>query len=129
MPVRDSGVCFACGRNNPHGLRLDIRPADDGVGFEFVCPDRFQGWEGIVHGGIVATLLDELIAWAASERGCESLTGELSVRYRRPMPVGRLVHGFGRIVRERGRLLIGESRLVDETGNPIAEATGKMMKA
>ena len=128
MPVKNSGGCFACGRSNPHGLRLDIRPTPDGVGFTWTPPDRFQGWDGIIHGGIVATLLDELIAWACTARGFDAVTGELTVRYRRPLAAGHPVRGTGRIVQEKGRLLLGESRLLDESGNVVAEASGKMMK-
>lgn len=128
MPVKNSGNCFACGPKNDYGLRLDIRPNAEGVEFLFTPPARFQGWDGIVHGGIVSTLLDELIAWACSDRGFEAVTGELAVRFRKPLPVGRPVRGVGRIVREKGRLLVGESRLLDEAGEVIAEAAGKMMK-
>lgn len=128
MPVKNIGTCFACGPGNPHGLRLEIQKTRDGVEFTWVPPVRFQGWDGIVHGGIVSTLLDELIAWACSARGFDAVTGELTVRFRRSLPVGRPVRGVGRIVQEKGRLLVGESRLLDEQGNLIAEAGGKMMK-
>jgi uncharacterized protein (TIGR00369 family) len=129
MPVSDSGTCFACGKGNPHGLQLDIRPTAEGVELLFTPPARYEGWQGIVHGGIVATLLDELCAWACSARGHESVTGRLEVRFRRPTPVGRPLRGFGRIVRERGAMLEVESRLVDENGRTLAEASARMMKA
>ncbi|UCG43167.1 MAG: PaaI family thioesterase [candidate division WOR-3 bacterium] len=127
--LANDNTCFACGRNNPHGLKLDIRKTDDGVELDYVPPAKFQGWRGIVHGGIVSTLLDELIAWACTARGFDAVTGELNIRFRRPMKVGVMVHGTGRITRERGKLLVGESRLTDEGGAVIAEACGKMMKA
>lgn len=128
MPVRDNGACFACGRNNPFGLQLDIQSTTDGVAFRFSTPTRFQGWEGIVHGGIVATMLDELIAWACSARGIDAVTGQLTVRYRLPAPISSPIRGIGRIVQEKGRLLLGESRLFDGNGNLIAEASAKMMR-
>lgn len=128
MPVKNSGNCFACGPRNAHGLQLDIRPTADGVEFIFAPPARFQGWDGIVHGGIVATLLDELIAWACSARGLDAVTGELTIRFRQPLPVERPARGIGRITGGKGRLLLGESRLLDESGGLIAEASGKMMQ-
>ena len=129
MPrLENDNSCFACGKANPHGLRLDIRPTGDGVELDFTPPEKFQGWRGIVHGGIVSTILDELLAWACTARGYDSVTGELSVRFRRPMRVGEPVHGTGRITKEKGRLLIGESRITDAAGNTIAEASGKLMR-
>jgi uncharacterized protein (TIGR00369 family) len=129
VPVDNVGTCFACGKKNPHGLQLDVRKTPDGVEFEYEPPEKFEGWQGIVHGGIVATMLDELCAWACTARGFDAVTGELSVRYRRPMRVGGRVRGLGRMLTERGRFLLAESRLLDENGNTIAEARGKMMKA
>ena len=130
MPaVENDNTCFACGRSNPDGLQLDIRKTAHGVELDYVPPVKFQGWRGIVHGGIVSTLLDELIAWACTARGFDAVTGELNVRFRQPMRVGGRIRGTGRITREKGKLLIGESRLTDESGAVIAEATGKMMKA
>lgn len=129
MPVDNVGTCFACGKKNPHGLQLDVKETPGGVEFEFEPPQKFEGWQGIIHGGIVATMLDELCAWACTARGFDAVTGELSVRYRQPMKVGHRVKGTGRLAAVRGRLLLAESRLIDENGNIIAEARGKMMKA
>jgi len=129
MPLRDTGTCFACGKLNRHGLQLDIRKTEDGVELDIVPETRFEGWEGIVHGGIVATILDELLAWACTARGFDAVTGELNVRFRQPLKIGVPARGFGRIVREKGRLLLGESRIEDAAGELVAEATGKMMKA
>ncbi len=128
MPrLEDDDSCFACGRNNPHGLQLDIRTTAEGVELDYTPPRRFQGWKGIVHGGIVSTILDELLAWACTAQGFDAVTGELSVRFRQAMKVGEPVHGTGRITRSKGRLLMAESRLVDARGRTIAEASGKLM--
>jgi uncharacterized protein (TIGR00369 family) len=128
-PLRDAGVCFACGKDNPHGLQLPIRKVDGHVELDWAVPLRFQGWQDIIHGGIVATILDELCAWAGTEAGFNVVTAELQVRWRQPLRAGQSFHGIGRVLEERGRLLIAESRLSDEFGRVIAEATGKMMKA
>jgi uncharacterized protein (TIGR00369 family) len=125
--LKDPGICFACGKGNPHGLHLDIRKTGEGVELDYAVPERYCGWEDVVHGGIVATLLDELAVWACTEAGQHAVTAELNVRFRQPLRVGQRVRGYGRVVGERGRLLVTESRLVGESGNVIAEATGKMM--
>jgi uncharacterized protein (TIGR00369 family) len=126
--LKDSGRCFACGKDNPHGLKLDIRKTGDGVETVFVPDQRFAGWQGIVHGGIVATVLDELLAWACSARDLNSVTAEMTARFRKPMAVGSPYRGFGRVVEQRGRMVLTESRLMDESGAVVAEASGKMMR-
>lgn len=126
--LKDPGVCFACGRANPDGMALDIRRTGAGVELDYVVPEKFCGWKGVVHGGIIATMLDELAAWACTEAGSNAVTAELLVRYRRPVSTGQKLRGFGRVVEERGRLLVAESRLVDEQGVVLADARAKMMK-
>lgn len=126
--LKDVGVCFACGKGNPHGLQLDIRKTAAGVETDYAVPERFCGWQGVTHGGIVATLLDELCAWACTKSGENAVTAELCVRFRQPLRTGETVHGFGRVLEQRGRLLLAESRLTDNSGRIIAEASAKMMK-
>ncbi|MEO0079021.1 MAG: PaaI family thioesterase, partial [candidate division WOR-3 bacterium] len=126
--LKDSGVCFACGQANPEGMRLTIRRVDGGVQMDYVVPDKFCGWKGVVHGGIIATMLDELAAWACTEAGSNAVTAELSVRFRHPVSTGQKLRGFGRVVEEHGRLLLAESRLTDEQGTVLANARAKMMK-
>jgi uncharacterized protein (TIGR00369 family) len=127
--LKDSGVCFACGKQNPDGLQLPIQNRAGFVELDYAVPEKYQGWVGIIHGGIVATILDELCAWAGTNAGHNVVTAELQVRWRKPLGAGRRIHGTGRVIEEKGRLLIAESRLTDETGAVIAEATGKMMKS
>jgi uncharacterized protein (TIGR00369 family) len=126
--LKDEGRCFACGRLNEHGLRLEIRPTASGVEVDYAFEDRFQGWQGIVHGGLVATILDELMAWACRAACKGAVTAEMTVRFRQPLRTGRSFRGEGRIVSERGSVLFCESRLLDSDSNVIAQATGKMLR-
>lgn len=125
--MKDNGLCFACGRLNPKGLRLNVRKAREGVELDFTPPAHLQGWNGILHGGITSTILDELMAHACTEAGIQTVTAELLVRYRRPIPTGQSIHGTARVTGRRGPLVLTESRLLDRTGTVLAEATGKMM--
>ena len=127
--LKDSGRCFACGKDNPQGLKLDIRKTPAGVELDYVLPEHFAGWQGIAHGGIVATILDELLAWACTASGRNCVTAEMSVRYRKPVKTGQPLKGFGRVTGEKGRLLFTEAKLLGESGTVVAEATGKMMTA
>lgn len=125
--IKDAGRCFACGKNNPHGLHLDIHKTPDGVELDFVPPEHLQGWHEILHGGITSTLLDELMTWACTSVGIQTVTAEMSVRFRQPVKTGQPLRGTGRVLERRGRLVLAESRLFDRAGTLVAEATGKMM--
>ena len=119
------GGCFGCSRVNPHGLHLRFWRRDGSVGSRFAVPDRFHGAPGIAHGGIIATLADEISCVAAFFlRDSRVVTGELSVRYRRPCPVEVPLDLEARIVGEHARYLIIEAD-VKRDGEVLAQSSGK----
>ena len=92
-------------------------------------PDQFQGYPGVIHGGIVATILDESIARAATATDPNRimLTGKLTTRYRKPAPVGRPLRAVGEVIRDRGRMVECASYLYDQDGELLAQAEGLMI--
>jgi uncharacterized protein (TIGR00369 family) len=134
QPLDDSSVkqpnskhCFVCGVENEQGLGLKFFEVGDGrVAAEPCIPDSYQGYPGIVHGGIVASMLDEIAGRAAmiGDHNHFRLTAKLSIRYRRPVPVGESVRLEGWVVEDRGRLATAHSeiRLIDGTVAAEAEA-------
>lgn len=131
--VDDHG-CFACGGLNPDGLRIAFEYPEPGRCRAVLRLDRrFQGWRGILHGGIVSTILDECFAHACGgpSRGAgeKAVTAEMTVRFKKPVPIGQMVIGEGRVVRAGGRLVVCAATLADETGTVLAEATGKLIRA
>jgi uncharacterized protein (TIGR00369 family) len=129
MIVKNSEECFACGKNNPIGLKLKFSPIPNGVCAEFAPTKEFEGFQQIIHGGIVATLLDEAIAWACRTCGVDAVTGELTVRYKKPLITGSPVTICGIIEKNRGKLLVGSAYIKDKNGTIIATATAKMVRA
>ncbi len=115
--------CFACGELNVSGLRLQLH-ADAGICWaEPTLDERFMGWEGIAHGGIVCAILDEVMAWALVDEDSWGLTARMSVDFRRPVPIGRRLRAEGRVLERRRRLIRTEGRLLDaETGAVHATA-------
>ena len=116
-------ACFACGELNAHGLHLALHVAGDTCWTELTLLPDFQGWEGIAHGGIVATILDEVMGWALAAVDAWGFTAKMTIEYKRPVPVGTRIRGEGRLVERRKRLLTMTARLLDvETGVVLATA-------
>jgi len=131
--LKDDHFCFACGEGNPDGLRLRIEyPAPGRSRIEFVPPKKFQGWQGLLHGGIIATILDEAFAHAlggaARGAGQAAVTAEITVRFKKPVRIGEKVIAEGWVVREKGRIVECESVMRDASGRELASATGKLIR-
>jgi uncharacterized protein (TIGR00369 family) len=117
--------CFGCGQANPTGLRLDFLLADDGSVVSFpVVASAFEGHPGYLHGGIIATLLDEAMSKAVRARGSSSMTRKMEVDYLRPVPSEVPLRLEGRIARNEPRKHWAEARILDEKGKLLAEAKG-----
>jgi uncharacterized protein (TIGR00369 family) len=116
LRVDDDSYCFACGPNNPYGLRMKVRYVPDGAEARIVLLREFEGWKDIIHGGIVATLLDEIMAHAVLHHVGEAITSALTITYRQALRVGQEVNVIGR-VKERGKRVVAaeaELRTVDQ---------------
>ena len=121
--------CFACGRANPIGLHLELRFAKDRAEADFTPEQKHQGYDGIVHGGIVTALLDEVMGWAIFNQGIWAVTTRFAVAFRRPMAVGDRVVAIGELTRDRGRALEvhGEVRRASD-GELLATAAGTYVR-
>lgn len=120
--------CIACGTKNPMGLKLKFFTKDSGVKTVFTPDEMHTGYKNIVHGGIISTLLDAAIIWASyAETGCFGMTAELTVRFCKPLPTGKECFVEGKIIKDRRKLLIAESRIVDEEEELYATAMGKIV--
>jgi uncharacterized protein (TIGR00369 family) len=124
----DDQHCFLCGRLNEHGLRLDFVPAGEALSARWVSEKRFQGYADVLHGGIISAILDEVminLPWKLHDAPVS--TAELTVRFKRPAPIGVELR-FSAFVVERGRRLwLLRSECRDAAGVLYAEATAKAM--
>jgi uncharacterized protein (TIGR00369 family) len=127
---RDDRTCFICGEKNPIGLKLRLRtdPERGESAADVVFPSDFQGWAGIVHGGLVASVLDEALIYAAGSKGHMCVTGEITVRFAKPARTGIAYALKGRFLEDKGRIVLVESFLLDADGQEVAKATGKLFK-
>lgn len=121
----NSKQCFVCGLQNPAGLHLRFYTSGPGeVTAECTLEARYQGYPGIVHGGIIAAMLDE--AAGRSHMGGNPprfmYTARLEVRYRQNVPVGQPLRVVGRAEKNRGRMATATSAIYDAGGTLLAEA-------
>jgi uncharacterized protein (TIGR00369 family) len=129
--LTDNDNCFACGSKNAGGMQLSFSCSDDGQTVEttFVPGEQFQGWAGIVHGGIIVTLLDEIMAKAAVHRGLTVLTGEISARFRAQAKVGEPLRCTGKIDTVKKNIIYASARILSGSGSLVAEGSAKMVNA
>lgn len=121
----NSRHCFVCGMRNPHGLQMRFYESDPGeVIAEFTVPERFQGYPGIVHGGIVAAMLDEVASRAqmGSEPTRFMYTARLDVRFRKNVPIGVPLRLVGRAVKSKSRTATSKGMIYSPDGEVLAEA-------
>jgi uncharacterized protein (TIGR00369 family) len=120
--------CIVCGRDNPHGLHLHLH-VDEQTGIvtcEFAPRPEHIGFEGIIHGGVLSTVLDEAMVWCATWAGKRfCVAGEMNVRFRQSVSVGQKLSVEARITSIRSRLIEAEGFIRDASGKVLAEATGK----
>jgi acyl-coenzyme A thioesterase PaaI-like protein len=122
--------CFACGTLNTNGLGMLIHVEPGRSWAELELDRRFEGWDAIAHGGIVCTILDEVMAWALVGEDNWGLTARLSVDFKRPVPLVTTLRADGWITRSRRRLVDTEARITEaSTGQLLATATGVYVAA
>ncbi|MGV7975949.1 MAG: PaaI family thioesterase [Anaerolineaceae bacterium] len=121
-----SDNCFVCGRKNPFSLGLNFYVDENGdTVAEVSFPDQYQGYPGILHGGIAAAVLDEICGRAFSDNGDQFMvTSELSVRYRKPVPLNTPLLAKGYKVSRKGRVAFARGELLDRDGTVLVDARG-----
>jgi uncharacterized protein (TIGR00369 family) len=117
--------CFGCGEANTNGLQLEFLLApDDTVVCPATIPDRFEGHPGFLHGGIIATLLDETMSKAVRAKGLTAMTRHLEIDYKHPVPSRKLIRMEGRVVMDEGRKHWVEATIFSSDGHALAQGKG-----
>ena len=121
----NSDFCFVCGRKNPHGLYMTFYDnGNNEVCSEYTVSEEYQGYPGVVHGGVVAAMLDEVVARVAmiGDPHHFMMTVKLAIKYRYPVPTETPLKVIGRIIRLRGRLGKAVGEIYSPDGTLVAEA-------
>lgn len=126
--LREDNMCFACSARNPIGLKLQFEQDGDTCRSYFLAGPEHQGWNGVLHGGLVATLLDEVMAQWLWARGFTVMTAEIITRYSKAVPVGEKLALEARMLSDRGRLVEMAGKLILTDGTVAARAKAKYFK-
>ncbi|MBX3072034.1 MAG: PaaI family thioesterase [Thermomicrobiales bacterium] len=130
LDVREDHNCFGCGRLNPHGLQLTFYADPDGsVWAEWEPTPKVEGWQGIVHGGLITTVLDEVMGWALSAQRIWAVTARLDVSFRKPVEIGVPARARAWVVEDKGRRIEVAAQLLRKDDLAVlAEATGVFVR-
>ena len=125
MKQPNSKQCFVCGRENPYGLKLEffeIQPGE--VVAEYTVPEQYQGYPGVVHGGVVAAMLDEVAGRV--HMGIDPprfmFTARLEVRYHKNVPTGKRLRIVGNAGKSKERTAMASAKIFGPDGELLAEA-------
>ncbi|MFH1823822.1 MAG: PaaI family thioesterase [Candidatus Firestonebacteria bacterium] len=125
----DDFYCFACGQNNPDGLKLEFFIKDGKIYSEYTFPKKFQGYADVVHGGLIGLVLDEVMVnlpWRLYKSYVVS--AEINVRFKKPVKIGERLTFMAEIEKEYKNLVYLKSEAKNESGEVVATATSKCLR-
>lgn len=123
LQILPNPACVVCGPENPRGMQLRFQISDDGeVVADWTPTPDWEGFKGIIHGGIVTTVLDEAMSQAVSARGWPALTCELRVRLRKHVSAGQTLRVRAWVVERQRRKILTEATLSSGSGEEHAHA-------
>lgn len=125
MEVQTLPQCFGCGLKNPIGLKLQFEVEPTGVARSSWTPGEwYQGYPGIVHGGILSTLLDEIMVKAIQGLGITAVTAKLEATFRRPVPLGEKLYLTGWVEKRKGKKILTSGEIRNKEGQLFAQGRG-----
>jgi uncharacterized protein (TIGR00369 family) len=126
--VKYSG-CFVCGDKNENGLKARFYFDGEQAVTEVVALEQFEGYRGIYHGGIISTLLDEVMIKTILAQDKHAMTAEITVRFLQPIRTGDKITFTGKVTKSKGRVFFTEGKATDKDGQILATATGRYVEA
>lgn len=128
VATKDS-CCYVCGLDNPFGLKVPFeQEGAEGSVARYIARMEHGGWNGILHGGVTFSLMDEALGWALFFQQKPSVTAKVTTRFNKPVPIGAPLVIRGWVVRERSRMIDAraEVRSDDSSNTLFAEADATM---
>lgn len=125
--MKTEDYCFVCGKQNPVGLKAEFKHGQGKSSAEIVLSKEYQGWSGIIHGGIICALLDEACVYAGNSLGYNTVTAELKIRFKKPVQPEEKISVEAQANHVKSKLIEARATIKDSRGNIIAEAEGKLI--
>ena len=123
LPKPQGHHCFACGTANPIGLQLQFYRDDNSICSDIVLGKEYEGWENMAHGGIVSTLLDEVMSWTLIYfKRAFFVTRKIQIKYVRPVPIGEPIAVRGSILRGDSQITVAKGVVLDKEGKLLARS-------
>lgn len=126
--TKNPNMCFGCSKDNPIGLKLNFTYEDGVCRTSAVIGENYQGWNNVVHGGIIATMLDETMAQWLWLNDIPCMTAEMTTRFSLEVPVGEKITVEATCAGHRGRLYEMEGKVVLPDGRVAARARAKFLR-
>lgn len=126
----EDNYCFCCGKENPIGLKLDIKEINGEIYTELTIRREFQGYKNILHGGFVSMLLDEVMAHAAFRKtgGKPTATGKIEVSFKKPIFAGEKIKIYGKVDDVRGKIIKTSGKILNSKSEISATAKAIFVK-
>ena len=118
-----SDLCFGCGKDNPCGLKLKFKWDGKQVRAQFTPTKFHQGWAGIIHGGVITTVLDEAMGYVAYYEGIKCVTSSMQTRFKRPLSIDEPIIVTASLTRNARRYVETEAKITLMDGTLVAECT------
>lgn len=130
LPKPQGHNCFACGTENPIGLDLHFYRVGETIGTDVILGRNYVGWQNMAHGGIITTVLDEVMSWTVIYlEKTFTVTRKMDIKFIKPVSVGIPLTARGRLKGEqRPPFVAVTAELFDEEGQVLARATGQYVR-
>ena len=128
LPKPQGHHCFACGTANPIGLHLDFYKMDNFICSDIILGKQYEGWENMAHGGIVSTLLDEVMSWTLIYfKKAFFVTRKMQIKYVRPILIGQPLMIRGRILNESSKIITARGEVLSDEGSLLARSEAEFV--
>lgn len=125
--MKTEDYCFVCGKQNPKGLKVQFSHGNGNSHAELILEREYQGYSGIIHGGIIAALLDEACVYAANSLGFNTVTAELKIRFKNSVAPQEKIVVEAQANHIKSKLIEAKAWIKDLNNSLIAEAEGKLI--
>ena len=126
--IKKYSHCFVCGDKNEVGLKVQFYYEDGKAKAEYTAPKEFQGYKDILHGGIISSLLDEVMIKAVLSQNISAMTVEIKVKFKKPVWIGEKIYLQGEIVKEQGKIVFAQGEVKNQKGEMVALGEAKFFK-